>query len=225
MNFARPEASLDVFMRDLTSRYVRYFNDRHGVEGRLCRDRYRSKHVATREYAKTLGAYVHRNPKDLGYEHRLAEYPWSSLAYYLSPEEAPWWLDPEPLLDACGGVDAHTRLVNRPLGLDLVADASPEEIYVAWAVRQVDEIFALAGLDRCAIVEGNGTDPDRSALLVFVRESVDLPYSALAEILGFSSTSSLHRAVRRARAAVAAEPSALHHFRALRAAAADYDER
>ena len=191
-------ACLDVFMRDLMSAYVRYFNARHGVEGRLCRDRYQSKPVQSTSYLATLGVYVHRNPKDLGYADRLAAYPWSSLRYLLSPDEAPWWLNPRPVLEVCGGVDGLVRRVGRATGLDVAGDAGPHEIYGAWAVRRLDELSRLltGSADSLSLVR----DPiERSAALILARELTDLPFADLAEVFGYTDESSVRKATMRAK--------------------------
>lgn len=78
-----PDGQLSQAMRDLKSVYARQHNDRHGFSGPLFEARFGSKLVRSERYLQVLIRYVHRNPVALRSAFPLANYPWSSHAYYL----------------------------------------------------------------------------------------------------------------------------------------------
>lgn len=106
-----PEPNLDRFMQWFFSRYVRFFNDRHDLDGPLCRGRYKAIVVESEEYAVTLARYIHRNPLDLGVTDLANDYPWSSYPAYLSDSLRPLWLRTGVILDAVGGPNGLQKLV------------------------------------------------------------------------------------------------------------------
>lgn len=93
-----PEA-ITKFMLRLCTSYVKYFNIKYELVGRLFQERFRAKIVETDEYLLHLSRYIHLNPisddlQDLKYlsstpgverestRERLQNYMWSSYSEY-----------------------------------------------------------------------------------------------------------------------------------------------
>ncbi len=100
-----PQGNLSQAMQYLSSVYTQRFNRRHGFDGALFRGRFRSIPVTRDEYLLELTRYIHRNPKDVGFAGRLADYRWSSYAMYLGRRPKPRWLG-RPLALALIGKNA-----------------------------------------------------------------------------------------------------------------------
>lgn len=69
-------------MHALGSRYVSYFNRRHGREGVLWERRYRSCFVDSDRYLLQCHRYIDRNPVRAGMVRDPADYRWSSHRHY-----------------------------------------------------------------------------------------------------------------------------------------------
>jgi putative transposase len=66
-------------MQALGSKYVRYFNDRHGRTGTLWEGRYRSSLIDSERYFLQCSRYIETNPVRAGMVSSPADYPWSSF--------------------------------------------------------------------------------------------------------------------------------------------------
>ena len=73
---------LELIMKRIGSRYVGWYNRRHGRSGHLFQDRFRSECVETDEYFLTVLRYIHQNPVKAGVCRRCAQYKWSSFEDY-----------------------------------------------------------------------------------------------------------------------------------------------
>lgn len=73
------------------------FNRRHGRQGHLYGERYRSSLVQRDSYLLELTRYIHLNPVRAGLAQRPDEYPWSSYLEYVSSGRG--FVDPAPVLD------------------------------------------------------------------------------------------------------------------------------
>jgi REP element-mobilizing transposase RayT len=126
-----PEANLVPGMQWLQNAYTRRFNVRHGLEGAVFGDRYKSAPVegSNRYYYETLVDYIHLNPvrtkriKSAAGQSVL-DFPWSSIAggYAMPPTQRPPWLAAADGLKAFGFADTAkgrrafvTRLDRRAL--------------------------------------------------------------------------------------------------------------
>ncbi|HKP15651.1 MAG TPA: transposase [Gemmatimonadaceae bacterium] len=78
-------------MHALGTRYVRYFNDRHGRTGTLWEGRYRSSLIDSERYFLQCSRYIETNPVRAGLVSSPADYHWSS---YRSNAEG----HPDPLV-------------------------------------------------------------------------------------------------------------------------------
>jgi REP element-mobilizing transposase RayT len=72
------EPNLAKGMHWLQSKYVRWFNDRHGRTGRLFEDRYKARLVEDELYFLTVAIYIERNPVKAALCERPDAWRWSS---------------------------------------------------------------------------------------------------------------------------------------------------
>ena len=144
-----PDGNLDEVMRLLCGRYARYFNDRYGKDGGLCRGRYKAILVDSDRYLLAVSRYVHRNPLAF-WTRPLENYPWSSYAMYLGLRPAPVWLATEETLAVAGGTETYESIVRSPLPSDV------DRIYGGTRMPVVlgSKTFRTAALDLSA--KGSG---------------------------------------------------------------------
>jgi REP element-mobilizing transposase RayT len=77
-------ADISKIMHYINQCYAQYFNLKHGRLGHLFKDRFKSKIVDNKDYLFTLSAYIHKNPKSIGYYKTCPEkYRYCSLGVYL----------------------------------------------------------------------------------------------------------------------------------------------
>jgi REP element-mobilizing transposase RayT len=109
------------FMKKLNQTYVKYVNKKYGRRGSLVDGRFWSKIINSSEYALTLSAYIHNNPKDIeSYTNRVFEYPYSSMAIYLEEQK-----DTRKLVDTdfiLGTVNENDRARARAAYAEMVAE-------------------------------------------------------------------------------------------------------
>lgn len=72
------DVTLSRIMQRLLTRYVRYFNRRHGRRGHLFEERFLSKVCTDQGYLATLLRYIHRNPVKDGFVSGPGDWPWST---------------------------------------------------------------------------------------------------------------------------------------------------
>ncbi len=77
-------SSLSDIMKGLQQSYTQYYNAKYKTIGHVFHQRFKSKPVCDDPYLLSLIAYIHNNPKDLGYND-LAHYKWSSHNEILQP--------------------------------------------------------------------------------------------------------------------------------------------
>jgi len=76
---AREASAPARMMHALGSKYVRYFNERHGRTGTLWEGRYRSSLIDSERYFLQCSRYVETNPDRAGMVNSPDEYRWSSF--------------------------------------------------------------------------------------------------------------------------------------------------
>jgi len=81
---------LSRIMQNLSFRYTRAYNRRHGLEGPLFRGRYKAILIDPEQYLKELVRFVHYMPVREGKVKKAADFRWSSHQKYLSGETPPW---------------------------------------------------------------------------------------------------------------------------------------
>ena len=79
-----PADRLSDAMRQISTKYVYYYNHKYGRVGYLFQDRFKSFPVETETYALTLVRYINQNPIRAGLERTLGAYPYNSYADILS---------------------------------------------------------------------------------------------------------------------------------------------
>jgi putative transposase len=70
--------SASILFHQVGSRYVHYFNKRHGRTGTLWEGRFRSCLIDSDAYLLRCHRYIERNPVRAGLVDEAADYPWSS---------------------------------------------------------------------------------------------------------------------------------------------------
>jgi REP element-mobilizing transposase RayT len=95
-----PETNLGKGMHRIQGLYATHFNKRHGRDGHLYRNRYKSPVVQTDGALVRLAGYIPVNPVRAGLTERARDWPWGSHALLNGPDFGPPWL-------------AHRRLVER----------------------------------------------------------------------------------------------------------------
>ena len=74
---------LAAVVRDIASRFARYYNDKYGHFGHLFQDRYKSEPVNDVGYFLVLIRYIHQNPIAGGLCSDVDAYDWSSWREYI----------------------------------------------------------------------------------------------------------------------------------------------
>jgi putative transposase len=90
------ELSLSKGMQNLHSRYVQYFNARHGRDGALFERRFNSRHVDDELYFLTVAQYIDQNPVKAALCAAPEEWPWSARGM-LATGRCPSWLADDTL--------------------------------------------------------------------------------------------------------------------------------
>lgn len=86
------DGGLGAGMTQLGRGYVRGFNDRHGRDGPLFRNRYTAILVDDDSYLLEVSRYIHLNPVKAGLCQKPGDWAWSSAAAYTSERTRPAWL-------------------------------------------------------------------------------------------------------------------------------------
>lgn len=71
---------ISALLKNWTTSYSKYFNQRHGRVGNLFQDTFKAKLVSSDHYLLYLSAYIHNNPES------ALTYPFSSLHEYADPK-------------------------------------------------------------------------------------------------------------------------------------------
>lgn len=190
-----PDGHLSDAMHLVASLYVRHFNDRHGRDGPLFRDRFFARPVDSDGYLVQLVRYIHRNPRAIVGDSGLPGYRWSSWRAYMGARRAQPWLQTERVMDLVGSKTALRELVMQagpiPSGTRLDAETwlgmvgVVADEHAELGGRRVGRYLATMLLDRLA-------EPTRSEL---------------AEVLAFPTKRAHQMAVLRARRLSEADPA------------------
>jgi len=95
------DAPLSKIMQNLSFRYTRHFNKRHGEEGPLFHGRYKAILIDPDEYLNDLVRFIHNNPVRNGVAKSAADYRWSSHQSYVGGD-ARSWVTTEAVLESFG---------------------------------------------------------------------------------------------------------------------------
>ncbi len=86
--YLKETEGIQQLMHDVSTAYVRYFNDKYERVGPLFQDRFKASLIIQEGYLEHISRYIHLNPKDW----RTNTY--SSLRYWVGDAQASW-LHPE----------------------------------------------------------------------------------------------------------------------------------
>jgi len=82
---------IEMFMRSLNTKYVKYFNFKYQRVGPLFQSRYKGVLIEKEDYFLHISRYIHLNPLEiLSSEKNLVSYPWSSYSAYLRKQNITW---------------------------------------------------------------------------------------------------------------------------------------
>lgn len=82
---------IEIFMRSLVTKYVKYFNFKYQRVGPLFQSRYKGILIEKEEYLLHLSRYIHINPKEIIKKNEdLISYPWSSYQVYVGKTNISW---------------------------------------------------------------------------------------------------------------------------------------
>jgi REP element-mobilizing transposase RayT len=100
-----PEPNLSVGMKWLQGTWARRFNEIRSERGRPFQGRYKAIHVEPGHALAQVAHYIHLNPvrAKLVSAERLLEYPWTSLAQFIT-KARPKWLVATTILREAGGL-------------------------------------------------------------------------------------------------------------------------
>ncbi len=153
-----PLGNLSQFMRHFNITYTSYFNRRYKRSGHLYQGRYKSLLIDRDEYFVVVSRYIHLNPIRVKAMSTVPEeekfqylegYKWSSLPGYIDKKKRNGFVDYEPILTKCGGVNAKGRKGYRKLiyynmtrGLEIKKDIVGQcilggEKFVKWVKEEV----------------------------------------------------------------------------------------
>ena len=77
---------LNIIMKKIEVKFVRWYNHKYQRIGNLFQDRYKSEPVNNLAYFQTVFRYIHQNPFHAGLETTLGTYPWSSYIDYVNSD-------------------------------------------------------------------------------------------------------------------------------------------
>ncbi len=196
--------TLDRLMQSATSRYVKRFNWRHGLDGPMFKDRYTNHPITEPGYLWAAARYIHANPIDVpGAD--VVTYPWSSLRAYANPRLAASWLTTDLVLSSAGG-DSEL-LVSQVLAyIDQPATATPppggssgqtEPGAILDDVLTTTERLMFCGRDDLLRTGNRRTNVARLlACHIAVREA-GLPPVLVSQVMRFATQSGLRKALKR----------------------------
>lgn len=104
-----PQPNLSRLMRDLNGAYTIYFNRRRKRSGHLFQGRYKAILVDRESYLLELSRYIHLNPVRAKIAKSPEEHKYSSVNYYFSDKQAPFWLNTEFILSQFGNNKKDAR--------------------------------------------------------------------------------------------------------------------
>lgn len=201
------DGGLSEALQHVASTYANRYNWRHGRSGPLFGGRFHSTTIESDEQLLHTSRYIHRNPLAFVSEAALAAYRWSSLGVYLGRRPAPPWLVTSAVFSVFGG----SSVCYRAFVLDpQPTDPAPTSRRVAPTRADVEvAVCSTIGTDLSALhttVRGMRNDA-RLLTILLLTELRSASAEDLVEWYGFTSTSSVRNAARRARVLEADDPA------------------
>jgi putative transposase len=185
------------------SNYASRYNWRHDRSGPLFGGRFHSTTIESDEQLLQTSRYIHRNPLAFVNEEALPAYRWSSLGVYLDRRTTPPWLRTERVLEL---VDDYRGFVLDRQSTDPVLGRrrpTPTRVAVELAV------CSTIGADRAELnATARGVRNNAKLLAILLLTEMRIATTEeLVEWYGFTSTSSVRNAARRARVLEADDPT------------------
>ena len=78
-----------LIMKNLNTKYAKYFNKKYEYTGHVFEKRYGAELIDSPDYELDVSKYIHLNPYKAGLVKTPEDYPWSSYRTYLHGEESP----------------------------------------------------------------------------------------------------------------------------------------
>jgi REP element-mobilizing transposase RayT len=103
------DIALSKIMQNLSFRYTRHFNSRHGCEGALFNGRYKAVVIDADQYLNELVQYIHTAPVREGNTANAQSAKWTSYAAYARLEDEPEWLTTSAVLGNLHSNDKKAR--------------------------------------------------------------------------------------------------------------------
>ncbi len=203
-----PVPALSDAMHYLLGVYTQRFNRRHGFDGPLFRERFKSVPVTTDEQLLWVSRYIHRNPEDLGPNVDLASYPWSSYGAYIDERVRPHWLRTQFILNMAYDyrrfVESDHQPAPRQDGSTSPKIDQPVAPTCAVGIEAVEHAVARAAniemADLFTSVRGRPNLARNLAFAIAVETQAQSPHE-LAARYGLSGATSVWSGITRARAA------------------------
>lgn len=76
-------------MKNLNTKYAKYFNKRHDLVGHLFQGRYGAELINSLQYELDVSKYIHLNPVEAHMVEKAEDYRWSSYRAYVFGEKNP----------------------------------------------------------------------------------------------------------------------------------------
>jgi putative transposase len=202
----RSPGSLSDAMHRLGCEYARWYNNEHGRDGPLFRNRFISIPVTSEEQLLVASRYIHRNPLAFVPLEALPAYRWSSLGVYLGHREAPDWLHLDVVGPLLGDIDAHRTFVQQ-------AHPSDNDHSLWHSMRRPVDLTEIeravsnvTHLEPKSFVGARRGEPLALVLMLAV-ELRAAPAERLAQQYGIPSAAAVRAAARRGRVRLVDDPN------------------
>ncbi|MGA7617163.1 MAG: transposase [Thermoanaerobaculia bacterium] len=179
-----PEVTLSRGMQWLNSRYVAWFNKRHGRHGHLFGGRFKGILVDKDEYFLTLCRYVSRNPVAAGMRRHPQQWRWSSYGAKAGMSTVPVWLEVDRTLDMFDPNDRreaqrlYRKFIDAPSAADdRIWDKVRHQVYLGgeeWMARIQAEIDRKPRSDDHPKVQRHIYRPRMDQIIEAVSETIGI---------------------------------------------------
>ena len=103
---------ISIYMQKILNGYTKYFNAKYQQSGHLFQGPFRAVHIKDNEQLLYTSAYIHLNPREIGYRHKETEYRWSSFRDFVGSNRWGKLLDPSIILDQMNKVEKEKDYQN-----------------------------------------------------------------------------------------------------------------
>ena len=132
---------LDIIMKKIEVKFVRWYNQKYQRIGNLFQDRYKSEPVNDMGYFQTVFRYIHQNPLHAGLETEPGIYPWSSYRDYVISD--PSFIDIDKVLNLFPN---HMECINY---LHTISDEKCMEHYSSSRLSDIEALKIIQAKTAC----------------------------------------------------------------------------